>query len=178
MGIWNDELDKAWLKELVHQAIVLGKRSHSGYKKEAWIATLKVLNIGRELPFTIQQLKSRHDIIKGAYSVIAKIANSSGMGWESTTCRVECQSTTWEAFLQDKPNQWGSWRSKPFPQFEYCEALFGRTLARGLNVVSSVPTATNVEFEMKEESSDESSIATQPDLTVELTGESSSDDVD
>ncbi|KAF0712191.1 hypothetical protein AaE_012091, partial [Aphanomyces astaci] len=33
MGIWTDELDKTWLEELVHQAVVLGKKSNSGFKK-------------------------------------------------------------------------------------------------------------------------------------------------
>ncbi|KAH9078135.1 hypothetical protein Ae201684P_019234 [Aphanomyces euteiches] len=118
MGIWTDDLDKTWLKELVHQAIVLGKRSHSGYKKEAWQATLKVLNHGRDTLFTMQQLKSRRDVIKGAYAVVANIVNSSGMGWEATTCRVECQSTTWEVFLQDKPKQWGALAQQAIPAIQ------------------------------------------------------------
>jgi hypothetical protein len=62
MGIWTDDLDIVWLKELVHQAIVVGKRARSGYKKEAWIETLAKLNAqlnpeqGQVIPFTLQQL--------------------------------------------------------------------------------------------------------------------------
>ncbi|KAH9108082.1 hypothetical protein LEN26_005660 [Aphanomyces euteiches] len=173
MGIWTDDLDKTWLKELVHQAIVLGKRSHSGYKKEARQATLKVLNHGRDTLFTMQQLKSRHDVIKGAYAVVAKIVNSSGMGWEATTCRVECQSTTWEAFLQDKPKQWGAWRSKPFPQFDYCETLFGRTLAQGLSVVSTAAVQPASENEINEESSEDENTATQSDRVMDAVEDTS-----
>ncbi|ETV90958.1 hypothetical protein H310_14302 [Aphanomyces invadans] len=90
MGLWTDDLDVTWLKELVHQAIVLGKQH------------------GQEIPLTLQQLKSRHDTIKGSYSVIAKIVNSSGMGWEATTCK-----------------------------FDLCEALVHGTLAHGNFVVTS-----------------------------------------
>ncbi|ETV70230.1 hypothetical protein H257_14258 [Aphanomyces astaci] len=85
----------------------------------------------------LQQLKTRHDTIKGTYSVIAKIVNSSGMGWESTTCQVECRSTTSEVFLDGKQRQWGAWRHKRVPQFELCEALFRGTLARGFHDVAS-----------------------------------------
>ncbi|ETV86767.1 hypothetical protein H257_01850 [Aphanomyces astaci] len=71
MGIWTDELDKTWLEELVHQAVVLGNKSNSGFKKEAWTA-----------------LKSRYDTIKGMYGVVVKLANSSG--WDGVI-KVPCQ---------------------------------------------------------------------------------------
>ncbi|RLO08457.1 hypothetical protein DYB28_007049 [Aphanomyces astaci] len=137
MGIWNDELDLTWLKELEYQCSVLGKRARSGYKKEAWSAALKTLNTQHQLSLTTSQLKSRHDVIKGAFAVLSKIVDSSGMGWEADTCRVECQSTTWEEFMQGKPKSWGSWKNKRFPQFYLCERLFGSTLARGRNVHAS-----------------------------------------
>ncbi|RHY81492.1 hypothetical protein DYB37_006785 [Aphanomyces astaci] len=142
MGIWNDELDHTWLEELVYQSSVLGKKSNSGYKKEAWVAVLKKLNEAHKTALKMSQLKSRHDMMKGMYAAVSKIVNSSGMGWEAETCRVQCRTTTWEQFLQGKPKSFGAWRTKRFPQFTLCERLFQGTLATGQYALeSSAPLA-------------------------------------
>ncbi|KAF0708874.1 hypothetical protein AaE_013060 [Aphanomyces astaci] len=138
MGIWTDELDMTWLQELVYQVTVLGKKSNSGYKKEAWVAVLDKLNRAHRQALKMSQLKSRHDIVKGMYGVLSKIVNSSGMGWESETCRVQCLATTWESMLEGKPKAWALWRNKRFPQFHLCECLFQGTLATGQFAVASV----------------------------------------
>ncbi|RLO05139.1 hypothetical protein DYB28_009058 [Aphanomyces astaci] len=69
MGIWTDELDKTWLEELVYQAVVMGKKSHSGFKREAWSEVLKKLNNTHNLERTMAQLKSRYDTIKGIVDI-------------------------------------------------------------------------------------------------------------
>ncbi|RHY99995.1 hypothetical protein DYB37_012651 [Aphanomyces astaci] len=131
MGIWTDELDKTWLEELVYQAIGMGKKSHSGFKREAWSEVLKKLNNTHNLERTMAQLKSRYDTIKGMYGIVLKLANSSGMGWESSRCRVECLSITWDEMLAGKPKSWRAWQNRSFPQFALCETLFRGTLATG-----------------------------------------------
>ncbi|RHZ25221.1 hypothetical protein DYB37_005650 [Aphanomyces astaci] len=148
MGIWTDELDVTWLKELVYQVTVLGKKANSGYKKEAWTVVLSKLNRSHNVALKMSQLKSRHDIVKGMYGVLSKIVNSSGMGWESETCRVQCQATTWDAMLQGKPKSWAMWRNKRFPQFHLCERLFLGTLATGQYVVSSVAPMNSDSFQV------------------------------
>ncbi|RHZ00815.1 hypothetical protein DYB35_006275 [Aphanomyces astaci] len=145
MGIWTYELDKTWLEELDHQVVVLGKKSNSGLKKEAWTAVLKTLNNAHNLDRTMVQLKSRYDTIKGMYGVVVKLANSSGMGWESSRCRVECLSTTWDDVLAGKPKSWRTWQNRPFPQFAHCETLFRGTMATGrLATASTAPPPAQV----------------------------------
>ncbi|RHY16408.1 hypothetical protein DYB32_010649, partial [Aphanomyces invadans] len=56
---------------------MLGKRSRSNYKKEAWAAALKTLNEYRKSlggkEFTLQQLKSHHDQLKASFATLTKI---------------------------------------------------------------------------------------------------------
>ena len=111
MVLWTAELDTLWLEELVAQTQLLGKRARSGYKKEAWVAALKKINKDRFPPFKMSQLKSRHDAIKGMYGVISSIINTSGMGWEASTCRVLCTDSTWDHFLAGKPPSYRVWKS-------------------------------------------------------------------
>ncbi|ETV90090.1 hypothetical protein H310_15079, partial [Aphanomyces invadans] len=103
MGIWCDDMDKTWLEEMVYQVVILGKKARSGFKKEAWSAVLAKLNAKHDLTLSMTQLKSRHDTIKTMFSVVSKLVNSSGMGWEAATCRVVCQYTTWDVILEGKP---------------------------------------------------------------------------
>ncbi|ETV90756.1 hypothetical protein H310_14494 [Aphanomyces invadans] len=131
MVLWTHELDCVWLEELLHQSVMFGKRARSGYKKEAWVSALQKINADRVLPFKMSQLKSRHDAIKSMYGVISRIVNTSGMGWEATTCRVLCNETTWDHFLAGKPPSFAIWKDRPFPQYDLCQQLFEGTLATG-----------------------------------------------
>ena len=138
MVLWTAELDTLWLEELVAQTQLLGKRARSGYKKEAWVAALKKINKDRFPPFKMSQLKSRHDAIKGMYGVISSIINTSGMGWEASTCRVLCTDSTWDHFLAGKPPSYRVWKDRPFPQYDLCQQLFDGTLATGRYASASV----------------------------------------
>ncbi|CAK4685840.1 unnamed protein product [Aphanomyces euteiches] len=137
MTLWTEELDKIWLNEMIHQAHVLGKTSNTGFKKEAWRAALDNLNKTPECSFKMEQLKSRHTNLKAAFSVVSKMANTSGMSFERSTCRVECLTTTWDAFLLGKSDDIKKWKNKPFPLYDLCERLYHGTLAQGAYVVSS-----------------------------------------
>ncbi|KAG9409831.1 hypothetical protein AC1031_020137 [Aphanomyces cochlioides] len=137
MTLWTEELDKIWLNEMIHQAHVLGKTSNTGFKKEAWRAALEKLNAVPGCSFEMEQLKSRHMNLKSAFSVAYKMANASGMGFERTTCRVQCLSTSWDAFLDGKSDDVKKWMNKPFPLFDLCERLYEGTLAQGAHVISS-----------------------------------------
>ncbi|KAG9403860.1 hypothetical protein AC1031_005353 [Aphanomyces cochlioides] len=96
-------MDKIWLEELIKQCKVHGKRANSGYKKEAWAAALNLLNDARSPPFKLSQLKSRHDILKQMYGTHAAILRTSGMGWESVSCQIECEDKVWNDFIEGKP---------------------------------------------------------------------------
>ncbi|ETV67532.1 hypothetical protein H257_16263 [Aphanomyces astaci] len=131
MTPWTQELDQVWLNEMIHQANVLGKRSNSGFKKEAWGEALKKLNLKPGCSFTMAQLKSHNATLREQYSIISTMAEASGMGWESDRCLVVCLDTTWDAYLSTKPKKYQQWKNKPFPLFHLCESLYKGTLATG-----------------------------------------------
>ncbi|CAK4181663.1 unnamed protein product [Aphanomyces euteiches] len=131
MTLWTQELDQVRLNEMIHQANVLGKRSNSGFKKEAWAAALKKLNMKTNCSFTMPQLKSHNATMREHYSIISTMSDASGMGWESERCMVVCLDTTWDAYLATKPKKYQQWKNKPFPLFHLCESFYKGTLATG-----------------------------------------------
>ncbi|CAK4186151.1 unnamed protein product [Aphanomyces euteiches] len=143
MTIWNDVLDKIWIDELLHQANVLGQRSDTGFKKCAFLAALSKLNQspGLKKPFTMAQLRSRNEVKKGEFSIVHKMATASGMGWQDSTCRVICTGTTWDAYFEENKNpKVKKWQNKTFPLYHKCCELYGKTLATGSMVFSTVGT--------------------------------------
>ncbi|CAK4476952.1 unnamed protein product [Aphanomyces euteiches] len=146
MTIWNDDLDKIWMDELINQANVMGQRSDSGFKKAAFMAALAKLNKapGLKQPFNLKQLRSRNDVMKGEFSMVHKMVNTSGMGWEEATCRVVCITTTWDAFFANGANpKTIIWRNKSFPLYHKCCELYAKTLATGNVVISTTGVDTS-----------------------------------
>ncbi|KAF0702399.1 hypothetical protein AaE_015961 [Aphanomyces astaci] len=81
MTLWTQELDQVWLNEMIHQASILGKRSNSGFKKEAWVESLKKFNARPNCSFTMAQLKSHNATLREQYSIILSMANvCNGLG--------------------------------------------------------------------------------------------------
>ena len=56
---WNVEQDSVFLKEMIYQVNVLGKRAQSGFKKEAWDAALSKLRSQCGVIYDRSQVKSR-----------------------------------------------------------------------------------------------------------------------
>ena len=56
---WNGDQDLCWIKEMVHQAVSLGKRAQTGFKREAWDAAVAVLNSKFNLKYDREHLKTR-----------------------------------------------------------------------------------------------------------------------
>ncbi|KAH9078729.1 hypothetical protein Ae201684P_019803 [Aphanomyces euteiches] len=100
---WSDDKDATWLTEMIHQAHVLGKAANSGFKREAWIAALLKLNSTHNIKYNVQQLKARHAELKKQYSTVSQMVKTSGIGFESSTCRFVCTEGSWSHFLRDKP---------------------------------------------------------------------------
>ncbi|RHX96564.1 hypothetical protein DYB36_007446 [Aphanomyces astaci] len=151
---WNDEKDATWLTEMIHQAHVLGKSAHSGFKREAWLATLAKLNATHKLKYNVQQLKARHAELKKQYSVACQMVKTSGIGFEAVTCRFVCTEGSWTHFLRDKPKKWALCETKRFPQYPLCQALYDGTLATG-EFASSSTQAANHRHQHEDDSSDD-----------------------
>ncbi|RHY10483.1 hypothetical protein DYB25_001854 [Aphanomyces astaci] len=59
---WDDEKDFTWMKEMIHQVHVLGKRANSRFKREAWHAATTKLNSDRcQLHERTSQVEKRRD---------------------------------------------------------------------------------------------------------------------
>ncbi|KAF0702709.1 hypothetical protein AaE_015765 [Aphanomyces astaci] len=58
---WDDEKDFTWMKEMIHQVHVLGKRANSGFKREAWHAATTKLNSDHAVSYTKEQVEKRRD---------------------------------------------------------------------------------------------------------------------
>ncbi|CAK4217616.1 unnamed protein product [Aphanomyces euteiches] len=116
---WTDDKDATWLKELYHQVHVLGKRSDSGFKKEAWNAALVKHNGEHRVSYNKDQLKARHNELKKQYSVVSSMLKTSGIGFDG------------------QPESWAVWESKQFPNYLLCNELWGGTVATGEYASSS-----------------------------------------
>ncbi|KAG9416169.1 hypothetical protein AC1031_000567 [Aphanomyces cochlioides] len=158
MTIWNDQFNSIWIDELIYQANVLGQRSDTGFKKSGFIAALAKLNQspGLKKPFSMPQLRSRNEVKIGEFSIVHKMATSSGMGWEDTTCRVICTDTTWEAFFAQNSNpKVKKWQNKTFPLYHKCCELYAKTLATGNMTISSAQPYQSQNFESNSFSDDD-----------------------
>ncbi|KAH9181964.1 hypothetical protein AeNC1_016061 [Aphanomyces euteiches] len=146
---WSDDKDATWLTEMIHQAHVLGKTANSGFKREAWVAALSKLNTTHNVRYNIQQLKARHAELKKQYSVVSQMMKTSGIGFESVSCRFVCTEGSWSHFLRDKPKKWSLWETKRFPQYPLCQSLYDGTLATGeyatLSIASNVPNTLHAQ---------------------------------
>ena len=101
------------------------------------MAALAKLNEVPDCAFTMLQLKSRNTTIKERFSLLSRMANASGMGWERSRSLVVCVSTTWDSFLMGKSKDMERWKNKPFPLYDLCEVLYEGTLATGAYAQSS-----------------------------------------
>ncbi|KAH9153699.1 hypothetical protein AeRB84_004094 [Aphanomyces euteiches] len=142
---WSEDKDRTWMKELIHQVHVLGKRSDSGYKREAWVAAVAKLNEEHHISYNRDQVKARHTELKKQYAQMTQIIKTSGVGFESATCRPVCTEGSWAHFLRDKPKQWTVWQTKRFPLYPLCQQLFDGTLATGeyASSASDLPSRNN-----------------------------------
>ncbi|KAG9404784.1 hypothetical protein AC1031_004989 [Aphanomyces cochlioides] len=134
---WSEDKDTTWMTEMVYQVVVLGKRANSGFKKEAWQAALTKLNLEHNVNYTKVQLKARNAEMKKMYAQVSQIVTTSGIGFESSTCRFVCTEGSWQHFLIGKPKRWALWETKRFPQYPLCQKLYDGTLATGEYASSS-----------------------------------------
>ncbi|KAF0748086.1 hypothetical protein AaE_007475 [Aphanomyces astaci] len=144
---WTEEKDSTWMVEMIYQSKVLGKSSHSGFKREAWLAALVKLNREHKVNYSMQQLKARHAEMKKQYAQAVQIIKTSGVSFETTTSRFICLEGSWSHFLLGKPSKWALWQTKRFPQFKHCQELYDGTLATGEFALSTIepPTQPSVQ---------------------------------
>lgn len=84
---WTIVMERALLQTLVDQ-VRSGKRAESGFKKEAWVASLEQVQLVAQHPdlMTLKKSKDKVDNLKAKGNIWVKLRYEvSGWGWDETT---------------------------------------------------------------------------------------------
>lgn len=85
---------------------------------------------------TIQQFKSRHQILKAKYNMMKNMLKASGFGWDSERNVVLVHDSVWVAYVKQNPKA-VDFRHRPLPYYDELVELFEGVLATGDNALSS-----------------------------------------
>jgi hypothetical protein len=97
---WTPDMHRVLLEVLLEQCRV-GKRADSGYKKEAWVATLSAVQAVYIGPIQIQeaQIKSRIDWCKALWKEWCSLEDNSGFGWDEPTQLFTAEESVWRVYI-------------------------------------------------------------------------------
>ncbi|KAH9159150.1 hypothetical protein LEN26_002488 [Aphanomyces euteiches] len=118
----SNERDEFLVTALQAQ-VVKGKRSDSGYKREAWVEVTAAFNDRFGTTYHVSKIKSRLDCLKRDYKDVKYLRENSGFGWNG------------ELGLPTAPDDSNpnckKFRSVPFPLFERLAILLDGAYADG-----------------------------------------------
>ncbi|KAH0611588.1 uncharacterized protein H6S33_010853 [Morchella sextelata] len=125
---WDDDKDRLVLKLLLKQ-IKAGKRSDSGFKKEAWVQITAEFN----LVFPTcekEQIKTRVTTLKRRLDVFQRLCENSGFGWDSEKKIPTAPNDVWDSYLKYHKE------AKPFrfhtlPHYDMLYEIFSKSVATG-----------------------------------------------
>jgi predicted nucleic acid-binding protein len=89
----------AYLVEQLKAQQDAGKRSDTGWKKEAWKGVINAFNAHFDLENNINQLKSRTNQLKKQYKTMKKLREQSGFGWDDLLHVVTADDDVWDQYL-------------------------------------------------------------------------------
>ena len=96
---WTPTRD-AYLVELLTDQQNAGKRSDTGWKKEAWASVIGNFNERFALKYTVPQCKSRLSQLKSQYNTVKKLTELSGFGWDDVLHVVVASDEVWEKYIE------------------------------------------------------------------------------
>ncbi|ETV89964.1 hypothetical protein H310_15195, partial [Aphanomyces invadans] len=94
-----------------------GKRSDSGYKKEAWVEVTAAFNERFGTSYHSLKVKSRLDCLKREYKDVKYLRDNSGFGWNEELGLPTAPDDVWAAVLKASPSC-KKFRFTPFPLYE------------------------------------------------------------
>ncbi|POM73797.1 Hypothetical protein PHPALM_9321 [Phytophthora palmivora] len=109
-----------------------GKRSDSGFKKEAWVAVTAAINQKFGLELVKQQIKSRLQ----TYTAVSGMLSASGFGWDPVRNVVLVHDDVWEDYVKGNP-KWVDYRQTPLTYYNALVELFEGTYATGEHAITS-----------------------------------------
>ncbi|RHY10142.1 hypothetical protein DYB36_006956 [Aphanomyces astaci] len=140
---WTAERDEFLVAALQAQ-VLKGKRSDSGFKKEAWAEVTSAINLRFVTMYHTSKIKSRLDCLKRDYKDVKYLRDNSGFGWNSELQLPTAPDDVWASVIkvdilmihvqsnlsQANPNC-KRFRSAPFPLFETLAMLLEGSYADG-----------------------------------------------
>jgi Myb/SANT-like DNA-binding domain len=87
------------LNELIQQ-VEAGKRSDSGFKKEAWVAVTVYVNTLTIASITLEQCKNKVDMLKGYWKGFNWLRDQSGFGYNEETGLIKVLYNVWENVIK------------------------------------------------------------------------------
>lgn len=91
---------EAYLVELLQHQAQLGKRADTGFKKEAWVAATADFNEKFHVTWKYTQLKTKFQQLKRSYTIIKKLKDQSGFGWDDVLQTVTADDHVWDAYVK------------------------------------------------------------------------------
>jgi len=97
---WTLEMVNTLFTELLDQALD-GKRSDSGFKKEAWDTVRESVQLVYSGPYTIPvtKIKQKEQLFKGYYKDWKFLRDQSGFGWDEETRMITASNQVWDTLL-------------------------------------------------------------------------------
>jgi len=83
------------LNELLQQ-VELGERADSSFKKEAWTACIVAIKDIQSRPVSLEQCKSKVDLLKEQWKNFNWLRGHSGFGWDEEKGLVTAPSKVWD----------------------------------------------------------------------------------
>ncbi|CAK4094204.1 unnamed protein product [Aphanomyces euteiches] len=126
---WSNERDEFLVTALQAQ-VVKGKRSDSGYKKEAWVEVTAAFNDRFGTTYHVSKIKSRLDCLKRDYKDVKYLRKNSGFGYNGELGLPTAPDDVWTSICKSNP-KCKKFRSVPFPLFERLAILLDGAYADG-----------------------------------------------
>src|SRR5258705_1297238 len=97
---WTLEMVNTLFTELLDQALD-GKRSDSGFKKEAWDTVRESVQLVYSGPYTIPvtKIKQKEQLFKGYYKDWKFLRDQSGFEWDEETRMITASNQVWDTLL-------------------------------------------------------------------------------
>jgi hypothetical protein len=92
-------MEKALFNELLEQANTR-KRADNGFKKEAWTTSCAAVELITTQTVTIDQCKSKTEIMKALWKEFEWLKDQSGFGYEEETGLITASDSCWREMIR------------------------------------------------------------------------------
>lgn len=120
---WSEPRSRT-LIELLQTQVHLGKRSESGFRREAWAEVTSEFIKKYHGQWTREQLKNHFQILKSQYNTVRELRSHPDFQWDDSTHTVIGSAAAWDEYLKTRPKA-KLFRDRGFPLYEVLDKLVG-----------------------------------------------------